>query len=114
MYLDTIQKFAVTAEHKAAAMRASMPAFFVAAMMAGAYVGLGIILIFSVGAKVDPAWQKLIMGASFGIALTLVVFAGSELYTGHTMIMPLGWLCRKVGLADIGRGWAVGWSGHLG
>src|SRR3989304_7422446 len=113
MYLDTIQKFAVTAEHKAAAVRASMPAFFVAAMMAGAYVGLGIILIFSVGAKVDPAYQKLIMGASFGIALTLVVFAGSELYTGHTMIMPIGWLCRKVGLADIGRVWTIGWIGNL-
>ncbi|MDD5299448.1 MAG: nitrite transporter NirC [Gallionella sp.] len=113
MYLDTIQKFASAAEHKAAAVRASMPAFFVAAMMAGAYVGLGIILIFSVGATVDPAYQKLIMGASFGIALTLVVFAGSELYTGHTMIMPIGWLCRKIGLADIGRVWTIGWIGNL-
>lgn len=113
MYLDTIHKFAAAAEGKAAAVRASLPAFFVAAMMAGAYVGLGIILIFSVGARVDPAWQKLIMGASFGIALTLVVFAGSELYTGHTMIMPIGWLCRKVGLADLGRVWATGLIGNL-
>ncbi|HEU0234235.1 MAG TPA: formate/nitrite transporter family protein [Gallionella sp.] len=113
MYLNTIRKFAAAAESKAAAVRASMPAFFVAAMMAGAYVGLGIILIFSVGATVDPSYQKLIMGASFGIALTLVVFAGSELYTGHTMIMPIGWLCRKVGLADIGKVWAIGWIGNL-
>jgi nitrite transporter len=113
MYFDTIQKFAAVAETKAAVVRDSMPAFFVAAMMAGAYVGLAIILIFSVGAKVDPAYQKLIMGASFGIALTLVVFAGSELYTGHTMIMPIGWLCRKVGLADIGRVWTIGWLGNL-
>ena len=34
MHLDTIQKFAA-AEQKAAAVRASMPAFFIAAMMAG-------------------------------------------------------------------------------
>lgn len=113
MYLDTIQKFATAAEAKAAAVRASMPAFFVTAMMAGAYVGLGIILIFSVGARIDPAWQKLIMGASFGIALTLVVFAGSELYTGLAMIMPIGWLCRKVGLVDIGKVWAIAWGGNL-
>ena len=113
MYLETIHKVAAAAEGKAAAVRASMPAFFVAAMMAGAYVGLGIILIFSVGAKVDPAWQKLIMGASFGIALTLVVFAGSELYTGLTMIMPIGWLCRRIGLEDIGKAWAIGWIGNL-
>jgi len=113
MYLDTIHKVAAVAENKAAAARAAMPSFFVASMMAGAYVGLGIILIFSVGATVDPAYQKLIMGASFGIALALVVFAGSELYTGHTMIMPIGWLCRKVGLTDIGRVWATGWIGNL-
>ncbi len=113
MYIETIQKFAVVAEQKAAVARASMPAFFVAAMMAGAYVGLAIILIFSVGAKADPAYQKLIMGGSFGIALTLVVFAGSELYTGHTMIMPIGWLRRQVGLADVGRVWAIGWFGNL-
>jgi nitrite transporter NirC len=55
MYLDTIQKFAAAAETRAAAVRGSMPSFFVAAMMAGAYVGLGIILIFSVGANADPA-----------------------------------------------------------
>lgn len=113
MYLDTIQKFSVTAEQKAAAVRASVPSFFVAAMMAGAYVGLAIILIFSVGAKVDPAYQRLIMGASFGVALTLVVFAGSELYTGHTMIMPIGWLCRKVGIRDVGKVMAIGWIGNL-
>jgi nitrite transporter NirC len=82
-------------------------------MMAGAYVGLGIILIFSVGAKVDPAWQKLVMGTSFGIALTLVVFAGSELYTGLTMIMPIGWLCRKVGIADLCKVWTIAWIGNL-
>lgn len=113
MYFDTIQKFATAAEAKAAAVRASLPAFFVAAMMAGAYIGLGIILIFSVGAKVDPAWQKLIMGTSFGIALTLVVFAGAELYTGLAMIMPIGWLCRKVGVAELGKVWAIAWTGNL-
>ena len=34
------------------------------------------------------------MGACFGIALTLVVFAGSDLFTGHTMFMTVG-LARK-------------------
>lgn len=113
MYLDTIDHFAALAARKAAAARASLPAFFVAAMMAGAYVGLGIILIFSVGATIDPDWRRLVMGASFGIALTLVVFAGSELYTGHTMIMPIGRLRGRVGMADLGRVWALGWAGNL-
>lgn len=113
MYLDTLDYFATLAAKKAAAARASLPVFAVAAMMAGAYVGLGIILIFSVGATIDPAWQRLVMGASFGIALTLVVFAGSELYTGHTMIMPIGRLRGRIGMADLGCVWALGWAGNL-
>lgn len=113
MYIDTLDHFAALAANKAAAARASLPAFVVGAMMAGAYVGLGIILIFSVGATIDPAWQRLVMGASFGIALTLVVFAGAELYTGHTMVMPIGRLRDRIGMADLGRVWALSWGGNL-
>jgi nitrite transporter NirC len=35
---------------------------------------------------------KLVQGAVFGIALTLVVFAGAELFTGNNMTMLIGWL----------------------
>jgi len=58
--------------------------------MAGAYVGLGIILIFTLGNLLDPTVRPLVMGATFGIALTLVIIAGSELFTGHTMFLTLG------------------------
>ncbi|MBI3523891.1 MAG: formate/nitrite transporter family protein [Betaproteobacteria bacterium] len=113
MYLDSIDHFADLAVKKAAAVRASVSGFIVAAMMAGVYVGMGIILIFSVGAKADPAYQRLIMGVSFGIALTLVVFAGSELYTGLAMIMPLGWLRKRINFADLGKVWLLSWGGNL-
>jgi len=53
------------------------------------------------------------MGASFGFALTLVVFAGSELYTGHTMYMTIGWLTRRTGISDLVRCWSVSWMGNL-
>ena len=36
----------------------------------------------------DP-FLKLVMGASFGIALSLVIFAGSELFTGSNMILTM-------------------------
>ena len=36
-------------------------------MMAGAYVGLAIILIYSLCADAIPAYRHLIMGASFGV-----------------------------------------------
>ncbi len=113
MYQDTLDHFAAVAEKKAAVLKNHAPAFWIGAMMAGAYVGLGIILIFSLGALIDPALRKLVMGATFGIALTLVVIAGSELFTGHTMIMTLGWLKRRIGFQDLSRVWPAAWAGNF-
>lgn len=113
MYLDTLDHFAAVAEKKAAAIRSRPLPFFVGAMMAGAYVGLGIILIFSVGATLDPSLRRLAMGASFGIALTLVIFAGSELFTGHTMFMTIGRLRQRVTTGDLAASWTLTWLGNL-
>lgn len=113
MFLDTVDNFAKVAETKAAALRARPGAFWVSAMMAGAYVGLGIILIFSVGAAVDASIRGVVMGASFAVALTLVIFAGSDLFTGHTMFMTMGWLRGRTGLGDLGASWSMTWLGNL-
>jgi hypothetical protein len=53
------------------------------------------------------------MGACFGIALTLVVFAGSDLITGHTMFMTIGVAHGSVDLAALARCWALSWIGNL-
>ncbi|MEO9970175.1 MAG: formate/nitrite transporter family protein [Hyphomonadaceae bacterium] len=110
---ETIRNFAELASAKIKSMRENPVGFFIAAMLAGAYVGIGIILILSVGEHADPALRTLIMGASFSVALTLVVFAGSELFTGYTMYMSIGWLARKVSAGELGLSWIVVWVGNL-
>jgi len=112
-YAESVLAFSETAGSKAALLRRDPLGFWVLAMKAGAYVGLGILLIFSVGQGVDPSIRPIVMGASFGIALTLVVFAGSELYTGHTMYMTIGWLTGRVGLGDLALCWGGSWLGNL-
>ncbi|MEM1300115.1 MAG: formate/nitrite transporter family protein, partial [Pseudomonadota bacterium] len=112
-YRDSVLNFSDTAATKAALVRSDPLAFWILAMKAGAFVGLGILLIFSVGQGADPSIRPIIMGTSFGIALTLVVFAGSELYTGHTMYMTIGWLTRRTGLGDLVRCWGLSWLGNL-
>jgi len=113
MYQDTIDHFATLARNKADSLSRTPLAFLVGSLMAGAYVGIGIILIFSVGGTLDPAWQELIMGVSFGIALTLVVFAGSELFTGHTMYMVFGKLKGTTTWGDLGKVWIASWIFNL-
>ena len=89
------------ADKKVAYLRTHPVGYFVLSMMAGIYLGFGICVIFSVGA---PFWAdgsaglKLVMGASFGIALTLVIFAGSELFTGNTMVCAIGTLAKTISL----------------
>jgi nitrite transporter NirC len=113
MYLETVDHFANLAVKKIEFLRKSPRGFWISSMMAGAYVGLGILLIFSIGSDVDPAYRGLIMGASFGIALTLVVFAGSDLFTGHTMFMSLGLLRRRITLSELASSWVTTWLGNL-
>ncbi|MFQ0972614.1 nitrite transporter NirC [Gilliamella sp. CG35] len=96
MYTDTINKCAANAARIVRLAKTNPIGFWLSSAMAGAYVGLGIILIFTLGNLLDPSLRPLVMGATFGIALTLVVIAGSELFTGHTMFLTFGVKCKKI------------------
>jgi nitrite transporter NirC len=77
----------------------SMARYFASSAMAGAFVGVAVVLLASVSGPLLAAaspWTKLVQGAVFGIALTLVVFAGAELFTGNAMVMAHGLIARKV------------------
>jgi nitrite transporter NirC len=113
MYQDTIDQFAAAAAGKVRAIGDNPLGFLVASMMAGAYIGLGIIAIFSIGQGLEPAIRPLAMGLTFAIALTLVVFAGAELFTGHTMIMSIGFLRGRIGAGGLASSWLLTWTGNL-
>jgi nitrite transporter len=113
MYEESVKGFAEAGLHKARTVRNYPLAFLIGAAMAGAYIGFGDILMFTVGAHVDPAWSHLLMGAVFSSALTIVVFAGSELFTGTAMYMPLALLTKRVKPIDVVLVWAMAWFGNL-
>lgn len=113
MFTDTINKCAANAARIARLNQTNPFAFWLSSAMAGAYVGLGIILIFTLGNLLDPSVRPLVMGATFGIALTLVIIAGSELFTGHTMFLTFG---IKTGAVTHGQMWSIlpqTWLGNL-
>jgi len=110
---DTVGHFAQLSRTKAEFIVEDPSGFAVSAMMAGAYVGMGIILIFAVGQTVDPSIRNLVMGASFGIALSLVVFAGSDLFTGHAMYATFGRLTGTCTNTQVLSSWGATWIGNL-
>jgi nitrite transporter NirC len=93
-YSEAIDDVCAQAVDKAETVRSPLR-YGALAALAGAYVGIAVVLLASVAgplaAATSPA-TKLVQGAVFGIALTLVVFAGAELFTGNNMVMLIGWL----------------------
>lgn len=53
------------------------------------------------------------MGLSFGIALSLVLMAGAELFTGTNMIMMAGALNKNVSFGEMFKVWIVSYLGNL-
>ncbi|HZQ78361.1 MAG TPA: formate/nitrite transporter family protein [Acidimicrobiia bacterium] len=91
--------------------------FLVGALLAGAYVGVGIVVLAACAgpflAANSPA-AKLVSGAVFGVALTLVVLAGSELFTGNVMVMLQGLIAGSVSTAELLGVWVASLAGNLG
>jgi nitrite transporter NirC len=113
---DTIVAAGEAALAKIGFLRSRPLGYLLLSAMAGIYVGFGIVLIFAIGAPLlatNSPVAKLAMGASFGIALSLVIFAGSELFTGNNMIMTVGVLRRTVSPAALGAIWLVSFAGNL-
>jgi len=113
MYAESITKCSATAARIVKFAQTDKLGFMVSSAMAGAYVGMGIILIFTLGNIVDPAIRPIVMGSFFGIALTLVIIAGSELFTGHSMFLTFGALSKEITWKDKFTVLPQTWVGNL-
>ncbi|MDJ0381339.1 formate/nitrite transporter family protein [Streptomyces sp. G-G2] len=103
------------AEHKAHDL--GHPArYAVSAMLAGAYIGIGeVLLLVAVSPFVakGSAAVKLLEGGVFPIALTIVMFAGAQLFTSNVMVMLVGALSGRTGIKDLLASWGLSLSGNL-
>ncbi|HKI34185.1 MAG TPA: formate/nitrite transporter family protein [Gemmataceae bacterium] len=116
MYTEAVQTLTGQAVAKLEAQRRSLVGHLVRSALAGMYVGAAIVLIFTIGgslAAASPGVVRLAMGVCFGGALTIVVFAGSELFTGSNLVLTLGVLSRKARGRDLLSNWLWTWIGNL-
>lgn len=116
MYRDNIESVGNAAVKKVNYMEANKLKYLILSAFAGSFVGLGIMLIFSIGAPLNASgspFTKLVMGTSFAVALILVLFAGSELFTGNNLIMTVGWLDKKINTNSMFKLWFYCYLGNL-
>lgn len=114
MFSEDYTAAANAAAAKAALLRRNPGGYVVLSVLAGMFIGFGVLLVFTLsGAMAGSPFTKLVMGSTFAVALSLVVCAGAELFTGNNMVMTAGLLRKTVTSAEVFRLWAVCWLGNL-
>ena len=114
MFRSDFNRTSEGAAAKVAFMNRDPLAYFVVSMLAGAYIGIGVLLAFTSGGLLTGLpYAKIVMGLTFGVALSLVVMAGAELFTGNNLAMAAGMLDKRVTLKDALKLWCICWTGNL-
>ena len=114
MYQESIQTVLGAAQKKLNLLHNNPLGYFLLSCLAGMYIGFGILLAFTVSGQLGgiPA-TKLIMGLCFGVALSLVIIAGAELFTGNNFVLGVSVLKRETKFLDACYLWLVCWLGNL-
>lgn len=109
--------FEATAESGLAKMnffKTNPKGYLISSMLAGAYIGFGSLLTNTIGGVLDGApATKVVTGVAFSVALSLVIMAGAELFTGNNLAMAAGIYRKKLKLADAIRLLIACWLGNL-
>lgn len=114
---EAVREQAIAGEKKTDELRMPL-AYGINTLLAGAYVGVAVVLMFAAAGPLEAAdspFSKLVQGLVFGIALTLVVFAGAELSTGNMMVSVMGLFdrMRGPGVGGVAAIIAVSFVGNL-
>ena len=114
MFKDEFQAVVNAGVSKINFLKRSPGKYFVASMLAGAFVGFAVLVAFSIGGMMagNPA-SKIVMGMAFGSALSFVVMAGSELFTGNNFVMTASFLYKKINVIDVLKLWGLCWLGNF-
>lgn len=116
MYHEEIERIAKASEDKVHFLKKNPLGYFVSSLFGGMFVGFGIIVALTIGGvlnSVEFPVARLVMAISFGSALSMVVMAGAELFTGNNFIMSVGILCKKTTIKDTVFLWIICWIGNL-
>lgn len=116
MFRDTFQSVSRSAGAKLSLLNDNPLGYFVSSMLAGMFVAFGGFVSMTMGGLATEAGctvTKLVMAFLFAAALSLVIAAGSELFTGNNLAMTAGALAGEVRWTDVVRLWVVCWLGNL-
>ncbi len=114
MMRTELEALAASAEGKLALLKRSPLGYFALSMLAGGFVALGGFVSATVGGMLaGTAFQKLLAAFAFTAALSLVIAAGCELFTGNNLVFGAALMMGRVPLGKTLLLWLVCWLGNL-
>ena len=90
MFRDEFMNVCNGAKGKLNLLTSNPLGYFISAVVAGFFIAFGGFVTFTIGGNLTAAGEtmtKAVMAFSFASALSLVVMAGAELFTGNNFVM---------------------------
>lgn len=117
MFKDEFQAVCNAGAGKVNLMKKNPLGYFVAALVAGMFISFGSFVAFTLGQVISAGdaapWTKPVQAFAFASALSLVVMAGAELFTGNNFVMSSASMRKVVSWADTIKLWIFCWIGNL-
>ena len=118
MYKDEYKAVCNSAATKLNLLKTNPLGYFVASMLAGMFVAMGGFLAFTLAGHLSTSetaaiWAKPAQSAAFAAALSLVIMAGADLFTGNNFLMSAAAFRKTATWGDACKLWCVCWIGNL-
>jgi len=116
MFKDEFAGVCNAGKNKVNLLEKNILGYFTASLLAGMFVAFGSIVAFTLGAglaAVEYPMVKAVQAFAFTAALSLVIAAGAELFTGNCFVLGAASLNKQVAWSKTIKLWAVCYIGNL-
>ncbi|MGE6516603.1 formate/nitrite transporter family protein [Lysinibacillus sphaericus] len=113
---ETIAAITTIADAKIKMMKQRPINYLMQAMFGGHIIGFGILLIVTIGGIFDPLGvpsMKVVQGLAFGVALSMVMMAGANLFTGDNLVLTISTLEKKSTPLEMISIWIFSYLGNF-
>lgn len=116
LFHETLTNITEAAIAKKIFLQSNRHGYFLQTLFGGLFIGFGMILLVTIGGLLDPVAEpsmKIIQGISFGVALSMVMMAGADLFTGNNLVMAIGALSGRTSWGDAVSIWSFSFVGNF-
>ncbi|MGE7841163.1 formate/nitrite transporter family protein [Lysinibacillus sp. NPDC093712] len=116
MMKETIATVCLIANMKITMMKKRPFNYLLQAIAGGLFIGFGILLIVTIGGLYDPVGapsMKVVQGLAFGVALSMVMMAGANLFTGDNFVLSVSTLEKKSSPLEMVGVWLFSYIGNF-